>query len=309
MRTTPVDLGAASLEEIVQRLLPELERSGIAAFWILDPDRCRGRYAGETLVIDGVLYCCRSWRAWNDLAGLLGCRLMTPERHDDRRLLLRMERISEDGFHRETGGEKYAPTSPFARIRKNEEPAFYLPYLRALKRLKVSKRRSILALGPNRGDELEPIFAKGFRGEVLGVDRCAEALREARTRFGNRLRTRIHDLNRLRELPPERFALILSIGTLQSPSIELKPLLMHLVQERITPDGAILLGWPNARWQDGELIYGARPRHYPFSELSLVIKDLFWIKKYLQQHKFRVVVTGREYLFLEATRIGVGSEE
>ncbi len=82
---------------------------------------------------------------------------------------------------------------------------------------------------------------------------------------------------------------------------------MHLVQERLSPDGAILLGWPNARWRDGELLYGARPRHYPFSELSLVIKDLFWIKKYLQQHKFRVVITGREYLFLEATRIGVGS--
>jgi hypothetical protein len=86
----------------------------------------------------------------------------------------------------------------------------------------------------------------------------------------------------------------------------MKPLIMELVQRHLTSSGALLLGWPNARWIDGELLYGATPPNYPFSELSLVIKDLFWIKKYLQQHRFRVVITGREYLFLEGTPIGTG---
>lgn len=302
------DLSDTPLSQIVTELERQLRSTDTAAFLILDPDRCRGSYAGEHLTVEGKTYRCRSWRAWNDLAAQLGCRLLTPERHDEQRLLLRIEKLRYEGsFHREKQSEKYDPESTFARIRKNEEPAFYLPYLRALHRLGVQSRERILALGPNRGDELEPIFASGFRGEILGIDLSAAALQEAQTRFGSRLRTRIHDLNRLNELPPERFDLILSIGTLQSPGIELKPLMMHLVQERLNPDGAILLGWPNARWQDGELTYGARPRHYSFSELSLVIKDLFWIKKYLQQHRYRVVITGREYLFLEATRIGVGS--
>ncbi|WP_456428533.1 class I SAM-dependent methyltransferase [Nitratifractor sp.] len=302
------DLSDTPLSQIIRELERELRSANTAAFWILDPDRCRGLYAGERLTLGDKAYHCRSWRAWNDLAAQLGCRLLTPERHDAQRLLLRIEKLRhENSFHREKQSEKYDPKSTFARIRKNEEPAFYLPYLRSLHRLGVESRERILALGPNRGDELEPIFASGFRGEILGIDLSAPALREAQTRFGSRLRTCVQDLNRLAELPPERFDLILSIGTLQSPAIELKPLIMHLVQQRLSSDGAILLGWPNARWQEGELIYGARPRHYSFSELSLVIKDLFWIKKYLQQHKFRVVITGREYLFLEATKIGVGS--
>ena len=308
MQSVPTDLGVACLAEIVDYLSKELKRSGYAAFLILDPDRCRRHYAGEKLRIDEQEYRCRSWRAWNDLATQLGSRILTPERYDARRLLLRFEAIERNGtFHQDNEAGKYAPGSTFARIRKNEEPAFYLPYLRALRRLGAERRSRILDLGLNRGDELEPVFQAGFTGTVWGIDLDEAALAEAKRRFGTRLHTRIHDLNRLEDLPQERFDLILSIGTLQSPGIELKPLLMHLVQERLTPDGAILLGWPNARWIDGELLYGARVKHYPFSELSLVIKDLFWVKKYLQQHRFRVVITGREYLFLEATRIGVRS--
>ena len=298
------DLSDTPLFRIVIELEGQLRSSDSAAFLIPDPDLCRGSYAGERLTVAGKVFHCRSWRAWNDLAAQLGCRLLTPKRHDKQRLLLRFEKLRDAGsFHREKQSEKYEPESTFARIRKNEEPAFYLPYLRALNRLGADRRKQILALGLNRGDELEPIFASGFRGEILGIDLSAAALREAEMRFGSRLRTRVHDLNRLEELESRRFDLVLSIGTLQSPSIELKPFLMHLVQQRLTPDGAILLGWPNARWRDGELLYGAQPRHYPFSELSLVIKDLFWIKKYLQQHRYRVVITGREYLFLEATKI------
>ena len=301
------DFSTTSLSLIVRELEQHLTRAESVAFLILDPDLSRGNYAGESLLIDGKMYHCRSWRSWNDLAAELGCRLLTPERFDEKRLLLRLEKIASETFHHEKRQEKYDPQSTFARIRKNEEPAFYLPYLRSLQRLDAVGRNRILALGLNRGDELEPIFVNGFQGEILGIDLNEEALQEAQKRFAPHLRTCVQDINCLENLELERFDLILSIGTLQSPAIELKPLIMHLVQQRLTPDGAILLGWPNARWQDGELIYGARPKHYRFSELSLVIKDLFWIKKYLQQHKFRVVITGREYLFLEATKIGVGS--
>ena len=77
---------------------------------------------------------------------------------------------------------------------------------------------------------------------------------------------------------------------------------MYIVQELLNRDSAIVLGFPNCRWIDGEMVYGARVPNYSFSEQSLVIKDIYWIKKYLQQHKFRVMITGKEYLFLSATR-------
>jgi hypothetical protein len=302
------DFSTTPLHELIDRLGESGPVKAIT-FLVTDPDLCGGHYAGESLLRGDRQLLCRSWRAWNDLATLLGCRLRTPERHDERRLRLTLEPlVPRRSFHSDPEGKSYEPHTPFARIRKNEEPAYYFPYLQALRRLGLSRRSRILALGINRGDELEPILRLNPEAQITGVDLAADALAEAQGRFGPALSTHCRDLNCLEELELGHFDLILSIGTLQSPGIAMKPLIMDLVQNHLTPDGALLLGWPNARWIDGELLYGARPKNYPFSELSLVIKDLFWIKKYLQQHKFRVVITGREYLFLEATKIGLGQK-
>ena len=308
------DLSDTPLSRIyarIQRAISGLRGGKTFSFLAFDPDQAPGSYAGEEILREGRRYLHRSYRSWAVLAEQLGCRMLTPRPHDPWRVRITFQKLGEDSFHRERGAGKYGLHSPFARIRKEEEPAFYHYYLRALQRLGVAKRRRILALGLNRGDELEPIreLAGDAFGEmeIIGIDLACDALATAQKRFAPVLRTRCHDLNALAELDLGRFDLILSIGTLQSPGIKTKPLVMELVQQHLCDDGALLLGWPNARWIDGELLYGARAPNYPFSELSLVIKDLFWIRKYLQQHRYRVVVTGREYLFLEATRINSGS--
>jgi len=79
---------------------------------------------------------------------------------------------------------------------------------------------------------------------------------------------------------------------------------MSLYQEHLEKDGAIILVFPNCRWIDGEMIYGAKAPNYAFSEMSLVLKDIHFCKKYLQQKKYRVVITGKDYLFLSARKIG-----
>ncbi len=311
--TEPPDFSNLPLARIscrIQETLFTLNPGETLSFLILDPDRCRGRYAGEKITLNGQSYRCRSWRAWNALAESLECRLLTPKPFDEIRLLLRLEKLEPSrSFHQQNDSGKYEGGGTFQRIDKNEEPGFLYYYQKALKRLGISQRKRILDLGIHEGRELEPVRTLANRSfeemEIVGIDRAESALRRAQELWPNVLRTYTHDLNDLASLELGRFDLILSIGTLQSPGIELKPLIMRLVQEHLNPDGALLLGWPNSRWIDGELLYGARPKHYPFSELSLVIKDLFWIKKYLQQHKFRVVITGREYLFLEATKIGL----
>ena len=113
------------------------------------------------------------------------------------------------------------------------------------------------------------------------------------------------DINALKALNLEKSDLIISIGTLQSPSINYKLFLMSLVQEHLTVNGAFILGFPNSRWIDNELIYGAKAPNYPYSEMSLLYNDVIFAKKYLQQKKFRVTITGREYIFLTATRINI----
>jgi hypothetical protein len=307
------DFSSSPLSQIHSQLLQTISRLNAGEtlhFLVFNPDHAPGTYAGEEVHPGGRRYLHRSYRSWLTLAEQFGCRMLTPRPYDHWRIRLTFQKLGEDSFHKERNPDKYGSTNLFARIHKEEEPPFYHYYLQALQRLKVTQRRRILALGLNRGDELEPI--RGIAGdsfremEIVGIDLACDALTTAKERFAPVLTTHCHDLNALAELDLGRFDLILSIGTLQSPGIEMKPLIMELVQRHLTPDGALLLGWPNARWIDGELLYGAQPLNYPFSELSLVIKDLFWIKKYLQQHRFRVVITGREYLFLEGTPIGTG---
>jgi hypothetical protein len=55
------------------------------------------------------------------------------------------------------------------------------------------------------------------------------------------------------------------------------------------------------------MVYGAKAPNYPFSELSLVLKDIHFTKKYLQQKKYRVIITGKDYLFLTARKLCGGS--
>ena len=65
--------------------------------------------------------------------------------------------------------------------------------------------------------------------------------------------------------------------------------------------GAIVLGVPNSRWIDGEMIYGAKMRNFRESDLSLLLSDIDYAKRYLQQKKFTVRISGKEYIFLTAT--------
>jgi hypothetical protein len=79
---------------------------------------------------------------------------------------------------------------------------------------------------------------------------------------------------------------------------------MNIYQNHLEKGGAIILGFPNCRWIDGEMVYGAKVPNYSFSELGMVIKDIHFCKKYLQQKGYRVVITGKDYLFLSARKIG-----
>ena len=82
-----------------------------------------------------------------------------------------------------------------------------------------------------------------------------------------------------------------------------KLVFMSLVQDYLQEGGSIILGFPNCRWMGSDIIYGAKNPTYTYSEQSLLYKDVYFCKKYLQQKKFRVTLTGKNYLFLTATSI------
>ncbi len=309
---------AETMQEILiwaEEAVTELHSSDTLCFQIPNPDDAPHHYAGTLIQTKGSLFRHHSWRAWNDLATLIFCRMLTPEVTNKGQIVLSFQMLDRgDSFHHKTDTdhkEKYGIDSSFALIDKNEEPAFLFAYRQALRQVKIKERRNILDLGINSGDEFALIRTmaeqKSYKQmKLVGIDHSQSSIDEARGLFPEEHVTlHCHDINDLNTLTLPRSDLILSIGTLQSPGIDFKPLFMSLIQNYLTPDGAIILGFPNCRWIDGEMIYGAKAPNYNLSEMSLVIKDIYFCKKYLQQHKFRVTITGKEYLFLTATKIGL----
>jgi len=301
-------------DETMQEILLWLhtQKDGSIEFEVLDPDLGRGCYAGTLIAIDGKDYRHRSYKAWSDLAELLFCRILTPKSAADHTVIIRFEKLDLDSsFHKNySGGDKYGAGSQFYNIQKNEEPAFIAAYLQVLNAVKIDKKERILSLGINRGDEFETIRSlmgdNAFRSKTLiGIDHSESAIKRARERFPY-TKTIFYkkDFSDLDSLHLERSDLIISIGTLQSPGINFKPFFMYLVQDHLADNGAIILGFPNCRWIDGEMVYGAKAPNYSYPEQSLLYSDAMFCKRYLQQHKFRVTLTGKDYLFLTATKIG-----
>ncbi len=281
-------------------------------FETLNPDLGEG-YAGEQLYIEDTSYVYRSYKSWTDLAELLMYKMMTPEKSTYPLVKLRFEKLeTQNSFHSESHSskeEKYGINSHFSQIKKMEEPAFLYYYSQALHNAKLSQRTRILNLGVNTGDEFSVIKnsldTDTYENiSLVGIDHSKTAITYAESCFPEEnVRFYAYDINDLDSLNLGRFNLLISIGTLQSPSINFKPFFMSLVQNYLEKNAAIILGFPNSRWIGGEMIYGAKAPNYAMSEMSLLFNDVIFCKKYLQQHKYRVTLTGKQYIFLTATKI------
>jgi SAM-dependent methyltransferase len=306
----------ASLLEIVARM-----RSAFAAgattfeLDVLDPDRGRGLHAGEPVVVDGVAHVHRPFRVWVDLAERMRLRLLTPRPAAAPLVRLVFEPLATPAPRDVDSDapdptEKYGTASPFARISKLEDPSFVLDMADALERIALPAGARVLDLGVNTGDELAllaELWPALRDATLVGVDHSASAIAAARARFagsaGPRVELHVADLappDALASLGLGRFDLVLSIGTLQSPGIDDRDLLRRIVQDHLTPTGAVLLGIPNCRYVDGEVEYGTRMKNFSQPELGLLVKDVAFYRKYLQQHHRQVFVTGKHYVLVTA---------
>ena len=303
-----------SMLEIIKNFKEQLSSMSpkeILEFEVVNPDYLSSAYSGQQIELEGEVFIYRGYKAWVDLAQILHCRMLTPIMISQIKVIIKFEKLNEDeSFHKiiKEKEEKYGSESIFSKIHKNEETSFIVHYLKALQKVNINKRVRILNLGVNSGDEFDVIleYASNFDNlELVGIDYCASAVKEAKKKFQayNNIDIFLHDINELNSLEFEKFDLIISIGTLQSSNLEFNKLLMSIVQNQLKRDGAMILGFPNCRWIDGEMIYGARVKNYAFSEMGLLYKDVIFAKKYLQQKKFRVTITGKDYIFLTATSI------
>lgn len=280
--------------ERLTEILRWIEQADDVRFRVLDPDLGRGRYAGELVEIDGEPWVHRPLRVWVDLAERLGMRLCTPRPAAPPAIELRMERLGTRYAPRGDAPERYGAGTEFQRISKLEDPWFLLDLEEALARVGLAPGARVLELGCNTGD-LFALLPRDAR--VVGVDHSASALDVARLHHPAAELV----LADVAHLPPlGRFGLVIAIGLVQSGALDDRALLRYVVQELLAPDGAVIVGWPNCRYVDGEIAYGARIRNLSEPELGLVVKDIAFYRKYLQQHRRRVFVTGRYELLVTA---------
>ncbi len=287
-----------SMLEVLAFVEHALATDDTVSFCVLDPDLGRGHYAGEQIEHAGERHVHRPLRVWLDLAERLGLRLRTPRAGAEGLIELRFERLARDADLRkgspegDDARERYGAASGYARIAKLEDAGFVIDLREAVQRARLGAAPRVLDLGVNTGDELAVIARHAPDLQVVGVDHSSSALAVARSRFpGHRFLEA--DLGQLATLGLGVFDLVISLNTLQSPGVDDREVLRRIVQHHLAPGGAVILGLPNVRYLDGEPSYGARMKNFRQPELGLLIKDLAFYRKYLQQHGRQVFVTGK----------------
>ncbi len=211
---------------------------------------------------------------------------------------------------RDRHDERYGAHSEFQRVDKLEEPTFVQDALEALGRVPLAPGARVLHVGVGSGNELRllDLAYPGHALDVVGIDVSASALDLARTRFPRARFERV-DANDLPDASLGRFDLIVCLSVLQSPGVDLDPVLRALRREHLAPGGSLLLGFPNGRYEGGRLTYGARLVNFRRPDLSLLVRDVAHVRRHLQKHDFRVFVTGRYEVLVTAVPVRAGNSE
>ena len=289
--------------EPLSRILPAvraaLAGTGEVTFTVPDPDVGLGLYAGE-VTAQGIH---RPWQTWADLADLLGAHLLTPERVGEGRVCVRLRRYANTPA---PDAEGYGAAGDWGRVDKLEDPVFLFTLVEALRRVNPPAGGRVLALGVNAARELDAL-ALAFPQrtfEMVGLDLDETALAVARRRHPQAT-FQVLDVTRLPAPDLGRFDLVLALSLLQSPGIRQDVLLAALRRHHLTPTGGLILGFPNARYRDGFLSYGARLRNFARPDLSLLTADVTAARRGLQKHGFKVFVTGKYEVLVTAIPAGL----
>jgi len=267
-----------------------------------DPDACAETHSGE--LRDGRRY--RPWAVWVRVAEQLGCELTTPGAIDDDMVRFGLRRLPRSSWHESAipsgHPEKYGARSMFALIDKFEQPDLVVAFDDAVALIDPPADARVLALGCNQGDELAVVTRTIPGARCVGLDHSATAIARGLERFP-RLDLRVADLRDdalWSTLEPQRFDLVVAINVLHSPSLDGQGILRRLVADHLTPAGGLIIGRPNSRHVGPRLRYGAAVKGYRRPELSVLVRDLSFYKRYLARQRFRVTITGQHTVLVTA---------
>ncbi len=280
-------------------------------FEVPDPDLSVQHYPGELTTHGDAAAVYRPLAAWLDLAEALDCALGTPQPVGDGagfiRLRLRKLDVSaswQAGALPSGHPERYGEGAEFNRVHKLEEPRFLVDYLAAVETMALPDGARVLALGVNHGAELG-ILASLYDSErlarmrLVGVDHARSAISAATKRYQSPCFRFIEgDLSDLQSLDLGRFDLVIALNTLQSPAFDGRAVFRAVLAHHLRPGGGLILGFPNCRYVDHTLLYGAQRKGISGTELSVLLKEVKYYKRVLHQRGFDVTLTGKYTLLL-----------
>jgi hypothetical protein len=273
---------------------------------VFDPDLGRGLHAGELVNHGEDRYVHRPWRTWVELAERLGLRLLTPRAHAtaSQLVVLRFERLTPAIAARPRGEdltERYGLGSSYARISKLEDPGFVIDLGEALARCALGPAPRILDLGVNIGDELALI---GHHAPELDLRRSS-----ASTTASAIAAMVSHQLPVHRGRPQCAARLGLGVRSRDPPARFRAGIVTASCVSRPTPS-------PRRRGDPGSgpaatrrRVDGTRMKNFRQPELGLLVKDIAFYRKYLQQHHRQVFVTGKYYLLVTAVPTSAHTEQ
>lgn len=252
----------------------------------------------------------RSLRAWLELAEVLNARLTLLELAQGTLTLLLTPVSGQAGWHQRAlpsgHPEKYGAESDYHRVEKLEEPLLARDLERALWLARPQGLSRALAVGCNKGEELELLRRCLARSEVvtpcaelIGVDHSESALEVARCRYPDPLLT--FERADLRDLCPERYGrleLLMALNVLHSPSLDGHTLFKRWVKGLLSPKASVIVGLPNCRYQGSALRYGAVTPHSGGQDLAQLITEAQFYLRYLRQQGFNTFVVGQYQLLI-----------
>lgn len=275
---------------------------------ILNPDLSPHSHAGEKINENQVeLGIHRPWKVWLEWIESLMMRMGTPQLIDRTVVMIPCFSLNKrKSWHfEESQREKYGDETQYSKIDKREDPFWLRDYHEALDYCKLDRGKKIVSLGCGRGDELSVIYdwfpEIASHMNLSGLDYSETALEKGRELIPE-VDFRNWDLAKAYEGPKD-IDLLISIATLQCSGFEGKSVFRSWFQNGLKAKGCVILGFPCCRYVDGQVISGPKVRNYRNPEWSLVLKDLAYYSRYLNSHKKRVMVTGRNTLFLTAIPI------
>jgi len=248
---------------------------------------------------------------WNDLAECLDCSCALISAEKEKPLELLFRKLDIISFHGSNINEKYGSESQFSNINKLEDPYFLTDLKAALDFIQPEKNETVIDLGCNNGHLFKAFeyWNKCIASEInyIGYDHCPSAIAQATNDFPKKnYNFQETDLNNIAPQDIPSFNILMSIGTLQSTAIDGPEVFKKFYQSGLHKNGKILLAFPNCKYTNSGLLFGARTKNFKTRDMSLLLKDCMYYKKYLQQHGYRVWITGKYYIFLCARKIARG---